>query len=170
MNQPNGFWKVVPNPAKIIAALSYAGFAVLIRFALLPTDADMRQWLEWQKDLFSVGIPLVLPLYILLVGYVYGDAKRRGMRHVMWTLIAALMPYVIGMIIYFVVRDPVLLNCPKCQTMAQRGFAFCPKCGAGLSNFCPRCGRTIESGWVHCAYCGVDLTAPPTERPTPPGT
>ncbi|OLC85187.1 MAG: hypothetical protein AUH88_07165 [Acidobacteria bacterium 13_1_40CM_4_61_5] len=58
MSQTNGFWKVVPPTAKIIAAISYVGFGLLMRFAMLPTDPDMRQWLDWEKDLFSAGVLL----------------------------------------------------------------------------------------------------------------
>ena len=164
MNQANGFWRVIPKTAKIIAVLVYVGFACLARFVLLPTDPEMQQWQEWQKDLFSWGIPLFLLLYVLLAGYVYGDAKRRGMRHVMWTLIAALMPYFVGLIIYLVVRDPLLLVCPGCQTTAQKGFTFCPRCGTALTHFCPQCNRATERGWSHCAFCGTSLSAPVTTK------
>ena len=164
MNQENGFWGVIPKTAKIIAVLMYIGIGSLLRFALT-TDPEMQQWLEWQKDLFAFGISLFVPLYVLIVGYVFGDAKRRGMRHVMWTLIAAMMPYFVGLIIYVVVRDPLLLVCRSCGTVAQKGFAFCPKCGAALAQTCPQCGRTTERSWSHCAYCGVSLSAPTAKPP-----
>ncbi len=31
-------------------------------------------------------------IYVLLIGFVYVDAKRRGMRYVMWTLLAIFIP------------------------------------------------------------------------------
>lgn len=155
MSQANGsWWNVIPRTAKIIAAVLYVIAFPLIRFGL-ETDQDMRQWLAWQKMLFSLGIPFVGALCILLLGFVYGDGKRRGMRYAMWTVIAALMPYALGIILYFVVREPLLVPCPTCQTRAQRGFAFCPKCGTALTRFCTKCGRAVEPGWSHCAYCGA---------------
>ena len=32
--------------------------------------------------------PIFLFVLVVLIGYVNGDAKRRGMRHVLWTLLA----------------------------------------------------------------------------------
>ena len=155
MSQANrSWWNVIPRTAKIIAAVLYVIAFPLIRFGL-ETDQDMRQWLAWQKMLFSLGIPFVGVLLILLLGFVYGDAKRRGMRYAMWTVIAALMPYALGVILYFVVREPLLISCPTCHALAQRGFAFCPKCGTALTCFCTKCGRAVEPGWSHCAYCGM---------------
>ncbi len=52
------------------------------------------------------GMPLFV--LVLLIGYVYADAKRRGMRYVMWTLLAIFIPNAIGIILYFVMRDPLL--------------------------------------------------------------
>ncbi|OLD61428.1 MAG: hypothetical protein AUI53_05810 [Acidobacteria bacterium 13_1_40CM_2_60_7] len=158
MSQTNGFWKVVPPTAKIIAAISYVGFGLLMRFAMLPTDPDMRQWLDWQKDLFSAGVPLVVPLYVLVVGYVYGDAKRRGMRRVMWTILACL-PYFVGVIAYFILRDPLPRPCPNCQTVVRAAFPFCPKCGTSVTRFCSQCRHAAEPTWAHCPYCGANLAA-----------
>ena len=158
MSQTNGFWKVVPPTAKIIAAISYVGFGLLMRFAMLPTDPDMRQWLDWQKDLFSAGVPLVVPLYVLVVGYVYGDAKRRGMRRVMWAILACL-PYFVGVIAYFILRDPLPRPCPNCQTVVRAAFPFCPKCGTSVTRFCSQCRHAAEPTWAHCPYCGANLAA-----------
>ena len=57
--------------------------------------------------LFLAVGPLFLGGYVLLVGFVYQDAKRRGMRYVMWTWLAILVPNGIGIILYFLLRDPI---------------------------------------------------------------
>jgi hypothetical protein len=157
MSQTQRAWDVIPLTAKAIGLLVPAGSGVLIRFAALPADPNMRHWQEWQKDLFSFCVPLILLFYILLVGYVYGDAKRRYMRHVMWTLIAALVPNAIGVILYFVLRDPLPVACPNCQTPARLGFTYCPKCGTAVKRSCEGCGRAVEVDWTNCAYCGRKL-------------
>jgi hypothetical protein len=56
---------------------------------------------------------------VLLNGYVYADAKRRGMRYVMWTWPAILIPNAIGVILYFVLRDPLLVNCTQWGAQVQ---------------------------------------------------
>jgi hypothetical protein len=95
--------------------------------------------------------------FVLLVSYVYSDAKRRGMRHVVWTLVVVFVPNAIGFIIYFLVRDPPLKPCGSCGTPARREFAFCPQCGSGLPRVCRSCSRPVEPAWPHCAHCGIRL-------------
>jgi hypothetical protein len=77
-------------------------------------------------------ISLFLSGYILLVGYVYGDARRRGMRYVMWTLLAIFLANGIGIVLYFILREPLLGYCSRCGSGVQHGFAYCPRCGANL--------------------------------------
>jgi len=126
---------------------------------LLPfrLDQEGRNWPLAGKLAMSVlpGIPLFV--LVLLIGYVFADAKRRGMRYVMWTLLAALIPNAIGIILYFVLRDPLLTNCTSCGAQVRPGFTFCPKCGGALSQACPQCRRAVEPGWTHCAHCGASL-------------
>jgi hypothetical protein len=103
------------------------------------------------------GIPIFI--LVLLIGYVYADAKRRGMRYVMWTWLATLIPNAIGIILYFVLRDPLFVNCTQCGAQVRPGFAFCPKCGGSLALACPQCRGAVEQGWTHCAHCGASLRA-----------
>jgi hypothetical protein len=46
--------------------------------------------------------------YVLLVGYVSRDVKRRNMPGALWMLIVVLMPGGIGAVVYFLLRQPVL--------------------------------------------------------------
>lgn len=113
------------------------------------------------RALLSTFAASILTVWALLVGFVYADAKRRGMRHVMWTLLAAFVPNAIGIILYFLLRDPLPSPCPKCSQLVRGSFAFCPHCGAELLRACRVCGKKLEPGWVNCAYCGA-----PTAQPT----
>ena len=97
--------------------------------------------------------------YGLLVSYVYGDARRRGMRHVLWTVIAAAVPNGLGIIAYFLLREPPLRPCASCGTGVKRGFAFCPRCGAAVAEACATCRRALEPGWTHCAHCGAPVSS-----------
>ena len=108
-------------------------------------------------------MPLALAGYTLLVGYVYGDARRRGMRYVMWTLLAIFLANGIGIILYFILREPMLDVLLPCGCGVQHGFAYCPRCGANVLPSCPSCRRVVEMGWSHCAWCGATF-APPVRQ------
>jgi RNA polymerase subunit RPABC4/transcription elongation factor Spt4 len=101
--------------------------------------------------------PLLMAGFTLVVGYVYGDARRRGMRYVMWTLLAIFIPNGIGVILYFILREPMPSHCSKCGAAAKQGHAFCPVCGAGILPACAQCHRAGQPGWSHCAWCGAKL-------------
>lgn len=161
-NIPHGM-RVIPPAAWFVAFLAYSAFALLCYFVFLPRDRGMRYWLDWQKTLFSVGIPIFLFCYVLLIGYINGDARRRRMRHVMWTLLAIFVPNLIGVLLYFLLRDPLPAPCPACGKIADGNLAFCPHCGAGLALSCPQCRRVIEAGWDNCAYCGAKVKDAPIQ-------
>ena len=104
-------------------------------------------------------IPLLLvSFYVLLVGYVYADARRRCMRNaVTWTLLAVFIPNGIGILLYFVMRDPMPVRCPSCAESYKEGLAFCPHCGAASQRSCQQCHRILEDAWRNCAHCGARL-------------
>jgi len=113
-------------------------------------------------------IAAIIFTYGFLVSYVYGDAKRRGMRHVLWTLVAMFVPNALGFIAYFILRDPLLQPCAACGATARRDFAFCPQCGSPLPRVCPSCRRPVEPIWPHCAHCGQKLLGEPASPPPVP--
>jgi hypothetical protein len=126
------------NTSPVLASLAMAGMVTLVSIFLVP--------------------------WILLVGYVNRDAKRRGMNSALWTLLCImLMPayLALGFIIYFLVREPLPYPCPKCGAMAGPRFNFCPSCRCDLRPSCPNCKREIVENDKFCAYCGYDLAATP---------
>ena len=153
--------KVIPRTARAIAALGYIFVAAMFSlFVMFSPDKEMARTPEVGKIFIMVVPGFVLAIYILIVGYVYADAKRRGMRYVMWTLLAIFIPNAIGIILYFVMRDPLLAHCTNCGAEARQGFAFCPRCGGSLALACPQCRKAVEPGWSHCVHCGAALTIP----------
>lgn len=148
---------LVPRVAYTIATCVWLGFFALMMGVPFRLDPEGRRWPMAGKLAMSILPGLPLFILVLLIGYVYADAKRRGMRYVMWTLLAALIPNAIGVILYFVLREPLLVNCPHCGAQARQGFPFCPKCGGALAQSCPQCRRAVEPGWTHCGYCGAAL-------------
>ena len=147
--------KVIPTAAWLLAAGAYlaiSGFVLVMTSSPGPDD-----WPTGVRILFGILMPLFPAVYVLLVGYVYCDAKRRGMQYVMWTLLAALLPSAIGFILYFILRDPLLEICPKCGKNVSTGFPFCSACGTALAQTCPECRRPVKPIWSHCAQCGARL-------------
>jgi len=153
--------KIIPSTARFIAVLAYFAVAITFTlFVLFSNDPGLARTPEVGK-LLLIALPgLFLALYALLIGYVYADAKRRGMRYVMWTLLAIFIPDAIGVILYFILRDPLMKPCPGCSQVLKSGYTFCPHCGTSLLPTCPNCGRSVELGWANCPSCGTKLPSP----------
>jgi RNA polymerase subunit RPABC4/transcription elongation factor Spt4 len=99
----------------------------------------------------------LLGFFMLLIGYVNRDAKRRGMNVALWTILVIFIPNAIGFIIYFLVRHPLMIACPQCRTMANPSFNYCPKCKFNLHPSCPQCHRAVRLGDTYCPYCAHEL-------------
>jgi hypothetical protein len=119
MTQRDGL-ALVPVGAWIVAGIMFLAPAILIPayFGIAP------------ESIFGVFVGLMFAGSALLAGYIYGDAPRRGMPRVPWTLLAVLAPNAIGFILYFIVRKPVQRPCSQCGLGIASGAAFCPRCGA----------------------------------------
>jgi hypothetical protein len=145
--------RIVPRIVWPIALLIAGGMCFLFfrtpRAGFPPLSPTEIAFLGWGALIFFA--------WVIMIGYVYADSRRRGMRHIMWTLLTVFIPYFIGAILYFVLRDPLLVPCPKCSVNCRSTFVFCPKCGAELSPSCPVCKRAVEPNWNSCAYCGKEL-------------
>lgn len=149
--------RVVPRIAWIIGVLVYVAAATGIFVYVMPTDPQFAQWPRWGQALLPYSAMAVLIPLVGLIGYVYGDAKRRNMRYMMWTLLAIFVPDFIGIVLYFILREPLPKPCPNCGKGVKPGFAFCPHCGASVQPTCPNCGRAVEPGWANCPHCGQQL-------------
>jgi hypothetical protein len=114
----------------------------------------------FQPRHFGILVVFILPVlvaYIALICYIYQDAGRRGMQQVLWTLLALFVPSGIGVVLYFILRQPLLVYCAYCRTAIQPGLAYCPRCGHTLAATCPQCRRVCQAGWSHCGWCGAAL-------------
>jgi hypothetical protein len=155
-------WAIVPAGARWTALL--VGLAVAFcsaTFLMLPGFAARAgtplpvRLLVFLCSL--VGVALV-GAYVLLVGYVCGDARRRGMNAVLWTLLAIFIPNAIGIILYFILRDPIPVPCPACGTPAKKGQTYCAACGAAVRPACPQCRQPVDPGARNCTHCGAPFT------------
>jgi endogenous inhibitor of DNA gyrase (YacG/DUF329 family) len=107
----------------------------------------------------AAGVTLGLDVLLLFFGYVNRDAQRRGMNATLWTLLAIFVPYLIGVIIYFLVREPLAYNCPQCGASVSARFNYCSKCKFNLRPACPHCQREVHLDDKFCPYCSRELMA-----------
>jgi hypothetical protein len=109
------------------------------------------------------GGALFLSIFILTLGYVYRDAKRRDMHAGLWTLLVLILSpayLFIGLIIYLLVREPLPYACPQCSTTVSARFNFCPNCKCNLHPACPQCQREVSDNDKFCPYCATELAHP----------
>ncbi len=91
--------------------------------------------------------------YVLLVGYVSRDVRRRRMPAGLWMLIVVVMPGGIGAVVYFLLRQPMLTPCPALQYGADLERALLSAVpvptGSGLRAMLPRGADN------RCVLCAV---------------
>jgi hypothetical protein len=118
----------------------------------------------------AVAIPLAG--FLLLLGYVYRDAKRRGMHAGLWLLLILILSpayLAIGFLLYFFLREPLPYACPQCATIVGARFNFCPNCNTNLHPSCPNCRQEVSEADKFCANCGNTLSRGTSTAPATPG-
>jgi RNA polymerase subunit RPABC4/transcription elongation factor Spt4 len=106
---------------------------------------------------------VIFSALLFMFGYVYRDAKRRGMNPALWTIVVLILSPgygIMGLIIYLLVREPLPYPCPQCATSVSARFNFCPNCKTNLHPACAHCQREISDTDKFCPYCGNDITPP----------
>src|SRR5260370_14698172 len=76
-------------------------------------------------------ISAIIAIWLLALGYVYRDARRRGMNGGLWMLLCMLLSwpfFAIGFIIYFQVLQPLPFPCPRSRTIVASRLHLCPSC------------------------------------------
>lgn len=150
--------RVIPNGVWIATLIVYFGAIIGVHFGIA-SDPEMSQWPMAGQLAFNFLLPLIFFPLFMLFGYVYGDARRRHMNAIGWTLLAIFVPYLIGVILYFILRDPTPGSCPNCHQIVPGKYVFCPNCGKALRPHCPQCGKAVERNWANCGFCGTKLPA-----------
>ncbi|MFZ0960178.1 MAG: zinc ribbon domain-containing protein [Terriglobia bacterium] len=148
-------FRLIPKVMIGVAALLFFGIQALLILVVFRHDPHAPPMAV--QVLVSILAGSVLGVFLLLIGYVNRDAKRRGMNSVLWTFLVILVGNGIGFIIYFVVRQPIMGACPQCGAAVNRAFNYCPKCKFLLHPACPQCHRAIEVGATFCPYCSAEL-------------
>jgi hypothetical protein len=148
------FWSVVPQRVRF-AACAIVCVAVLVGLAVgFRAGFDTGQLPIWSQPIAGAGIGLfagsLVAVWILCLGYVYADARRRAMPAVPWTLITALVPNLLGFLFYFALRRPIMSPCPQCGQPVHPAQRFCASCG--LDRLASAPGNTPPQS----VYTGLD--------------
>jgi hypothetical protein len=157
----------MPGPVRkeILAIPVWAFVVAAIVFIAIPF-VFFRFSAVWSPDfgaprLFQIVLTFlpgtILAFLTLMVGYVNKDAGRRGMNRTLWTLIVIIIPNAIGFILYFLLRNPIRVECPKCGTVVDPHVNFCPGCRYSFHPTCPQCRSTVRRGDTFCANCGTQI-------------
>jgi len=157
--------KIVPTWAWVLAGIVFVAAQWFFNIALMHHhDAPPA----WGRALLGVAAGLGAGCYLLFIGYINRDAKRRGMSPLLWTIVAVCIPNALGIILYFILRQPLRRACPQCGNPVQPGFNFCPRCSCKLTPNCPQCQRLVALTDVYCPYCGAPLRNQPASPSAQP--
>ena len=132
------FMDLVPKGVKVAAVVWMGAIVVLgmVAGCMFPHWGDSGTWhMPWYGSMAigavgGLAMGAFMAAWTLCLGYVYADAKRRGMRPVLWTLIAALFPHLFGFLLYFALRQPMTPKCPHCGQPVRLDQRFCSWCGS----------------------------------------
>jgi hypothetical protein len=144
---------MIPSWSVVLAILGFASMQYLFHEVLPHHKHEMLP----MRLLMGYSWGTLVASYILLVGYVSRDVKRRNMSAGLWMLIVILMPGGIGAVVYFLLRQPMMSRCPHCATEIASSYNFCPQCQFQMAPVCGQCFRGVEITEVYCKQCGHDL-------------
>ena len=144
---------MIPWWSIVLAILVFAAMHYVVHFVLPHHKPEMLP----MRLLMGYSWGTLFASYVLLVGYVSRDVKRRNMPPGLWTLIVVILPGGIGAIVYFLLRQPILSRCLHCSTEIASSCNFCPQCQFQMAPVCGQCYRGVEITDVFCKQCGHDL-------------
>ena len=140
---------ILPRTAMAIAALAIPIWVVYLASSrgrsLLASNGFLSAMPEalW----FGLTCGVFTAAFFLALGYVYGDARRRQMPAWAWVIAAFLIPNLIGFVLYFLFRGPLLGPCSSCGKPIRGGEAFCSHCGCSQGSSIGRIAAdTRETG------------------------
>ena len=132
MTAKSGF-SLIPIGAKVAAALVFLAIVAGLNWFFVDRNTLGLAEVGLVTVIGSIG-GLFAAAYVLLAGYVYADASRRGMPAIAWTALTVLVPNAIGFVLYFLLRKPIVHPCPNCGCGVAQDAAFCSRCGQSQLN------------------------------------
>ena len=150
---PENELSMIPNWSIALAVVAFIGAQYLFHFVMPHSKPGMLP----MRLMMSYSFGTLLASYILMIGYVSRDVRRRGMPAALWMLIVIIMPGGVGAVVYFLLRQPMLTRCPHCTTEIASTYHFCPQCQFQMAPVCGQCFRGVQITDLYCTQCGHDL-------------
>ena len=141
--------RIIPSWAFALATLGFIAAQIFFNWVLArQPDAPP----VWARAALGLLLGFVVSTYVLFIGYVNGDARRRGMSRLLWTLVALLVPNGLGIILYFILRQPLH------SVAASAGGGNCwPRCGFFFGPSGPQAHSLLDPADRFCRSCGAAL-------------
>ncbi|MDR5725923.1 MAG: PLDc N-terminal domain-containing protein [Terriglobia bacterium] len=136
----DSFWSLIPKGVKVAAAIVFT--CALIAGPFIGASQGHMAGLNTPNGISSGALASVIGLgagmligalvglWLLCVGYVYADAQRRAMPAVLWVLVVIFIPNLLGFLLYFALRRPVVAPCQNCGQLVAAEQRFCSWCGS----------------------------------------
>ena len=150
--------KLIPSWSVVLAALAFVAVQYLW-WVVMPAHRHHPGLPAGVRFYFALTWSSLAALYMLMIGYVSKDAPRRMMSKPIWMVVCFVMPAGVGSVLYFLLRQPILSNCPACGTPIQSGYHFCPQCACQVAAACGNCYRSARPTDLFCVHCGHDLAS-----------
>jgi hypothetical protein len=144
--------EMIPRWSMVLAVIVFIAVQYLFHHVLPHSKQNQLP----MRILMGYSWGTAIASYVLLIGYVSRDVKRRAMSAKLWMLLVLVMPGGIGAVVYFLLRQPILSRCPNCSTQIDATCNFCPQCQFQTAPVCGRCFRDIRITDVYCKQCGHD--------------
>ncbi|HEY5254206.1 MAG TPA: zinc ribbon domain-containing protein [Acidobacteriaceae bacterium] len=144
---------LIPRWSIVLAFVAFVGIQYLFFFVLhthyhSPFPVHVYFGASWGA---------LVAVYMLMIGYISEDAPRRNMGKWLWILLCIVLQGGIGPVLYFLLRQPVLSQCPCCGTKVDSNINYCPQCAYRVSPNCGICHESVRLTDLHCTHCGHDL-------------
>ena len=156
-----GFIKKLVACYMILLAILWGVLIYLYHHGLGPFDSPSdRNIITLAMTMFVTTFVSSMFMVPIAVGrFVYVDAHWRGMNRLLWTLVAIFVPYFVGLVVYLVVRSPMIVRCHSCNAVVNQSMLYCPQCGDAFKRQCASCRAALENTDRFCHHCGAAIAA-----------
>lgn len=125
------------NTGKLLVgvAMSIVVLAIGLRFGLYYLRSDGFSGISMMLPFLLIGTILsFLLMSCSFAAWVYQDCKKRNDDGVLWAIIVFFTTPFIGLLVYFLKRSEIKVNCPACKHLVPLKAKYCEECGTKLES------------------------------------